>query len=81
MLIYRITFGGMTNESNNINNGENNSDDEPTVVTRSSSSALFYFCIFFGITLLCLLFEIKITVILLCFDQYKDVQGGDLAGK
>ena len=42
MLIYRITFGGMTNESNNINNGENNSDDEPTVVTRSSSSALSF---------------------------------------
>ena len=39
-LIYRITFGGMTNESNNINNGENNSD-EPTVVTRSSSSISF----------------------------------------
>ena len=37
MSIYRITFGGMTNESTNINNGENNSDDEPTVVTRSSS--------------------------------------------
>ena len=30
MSIYRITFGGMTNESTNINNGENNSDDEPT---------------------------------------------------
>ena len=27
MLIYHITFGGMTNKSNNINNGENNSDD------------------------------------------------------
>ena len=42
MLIYRITFGGMTNESNNINNGEKSSDDEPTVVTRSSSSALSF---------------------------------------
>ena len=42
MSIYHITFGGMTNESTNINNGENNSDDEPTVVTRSSSSALSF---------------------------------------
>ena len=42
MSIYRITFGGMTNESTNINNGENNSDGEPTVVTRSSSAALSF---------------------------------------